>query len=306
MGNIKPHKQAFYNAKELEYIVNKYLNNNPYKAIQKLEEYLLKYPNDYSAHSYYIYALIIIGDFETAEDQLNNLENLIGGENYCSNTPKYLVEAKFRYMSNKIKLLLRQEKYEELFKYYLKCFDEVTSTFENFGALKVLIMFYCRKKLNLVDDELSEDAPYLLKQINNYNEEMFIEHMQKHLYNGIREKEQVQGIFNDEFPLKAVVEEIRKSIPHDGDNRLYFNYYESVYVFKYNNCGKVNDESTNYFRVVCFQNTNQIITMYPAVDCENLPCIDLNYLDKGYSSPYTKALAPPSRIDRFNKRFGLK
>ena len=53
----------------------------------------------------------------------------------------------------------------------------------------------------------------------------------------------------------------------------------------------------NYFIVICLHNTNNILTMFPARDCEKLPYVDLNYLNNSYVSER------PSQIDKFYRKF---
>ena len=79
---------------------------------------------------------------------------------------------------------------------------------------------------------------------------------------------------------------------------LYSGFFTSVYVFKYDNCGYDTEQAVNYFKVVCFNNSKNFITMCPSADCENLPYTDLNYLkDKKIN---IKRL---SQVDKFNQKY---
>ncbi len=77
-------------------------------------------------------------------------------------------------------------------------------------------------------------------------------------------------------------------------------YFDDVYYFKYDNCGRIKNHMTNYFTVVCYHNTTNFITMCPNVNCQKLPHVDLNYLkDNENEIKDTR----PSKIDKFNRRF---
>ena len=84
--------------------------------------------------------------------------------------------------------------------------------------------------------------------------------------------------------------------------RICLGLYDDMYVFKYDSCGKDNYKIVNYFKVICFEGTSQIITMYPASDCEKLPYIDLNYMKTKEDTPKIKVL---TQREKFNTRYNL-
>ena len=294
-------KNSYYNEHEFRYILNS-LDKNPLLTRKKIEEYLEKYPKDYLAYIYYAHILIVLGFFDEAETILDNLENIINDKKFKNNIPKSLQDKnKFNIISTRLSLLAYQEKYIELQQYYN----------ENIHSIKQMdlelnpLMFYCRKKLGLIDSERRDKHSYLFKQIVQYKESDFLEHIKKHLADYNQNVEEPNPcIFNFDFPITEILTEIKKYIP--SDKRLCSNFYVNVYVFKYDGCGKVNGESVNYFKIVCFHNTNDIITVYPDVDCQALPYTDLNYMNKYYSSPKTLSLKHKglSQIEKFNQRYG--
>ena len=106
-------------------------------------------------------------------------------------------------------------------------------------------------------------------------------------------------MFVSGFEIDRVLEEIKKYIP--SDKRIYSGFYQDTYVFKYDFSGKDNNKATDYFKVICFHNTSDIITICPSLYCENLPYVDLNYMEK--EKPKQKTL---SQIDKFNQRYRRK
>ena len=71
-----------------------------------------------------------------------------------------------------------------------------------------------------------------------------------------------------------------------------------IYCFKYEACGRDNNKVVNHFKVVCFHNTSDMITICPVADAENLPQIDLSYMIK-----YNPKIHKPSALDRFNRKY---
>ena len=106
-------------------------------------------------------------------------------------------------------------------------------------------------------------------------------------------------MFVSKFPINKVLEEIKKYIP--SDKRIYNGFYQDTYIFKYDYCGKDDNKAADYFKVICFHNTSDFITMCPSTNCQYLPCIDLNYMAK--EKPKQKQL---SQIEKFNKRYRNK
>ncbi len=106
------------------------------------------------------------------------------------------------------------------------------------------------------------------------------------------------AIFNLDFPLEVVLTELKTLIPNDTMTN--FGFYNNFYLFKYDNVGKVNRRSVDYFRVVVINGTNKILTMYPLEHGENLPYVDLNYLNPIYQKPSEKKL---SRVEKFYQKY---
>ena len=88
-----------------------------------------------------------------------------------------------------------------------------------------------------------------------------------------------------------------------SDKRLFAGTYDDTYIFKYDNCGRDNNKSVDFFRVVCFHDTNEIITLCPASECECLPYVDLNYLIRDNEIPKVKRL---SQTEKFKQRYNSK
>lgn len=258
-----------------------------------LEEYMKKYPLDYSAYPYYASILITLGDFNEAEKVLDYVEIISNAnENFTSKETK-VQNLKYNILFSKLKLLSYQEKYDELYKIYLNNSQELYDINLNHN-----IIFYCKKKLGMLSLNSINTNSYILSQITNYDESLFLEHIKKHLADYNKDiNEPNKNIFAYDFPIDKVLSEVKKHIC--SSKKLYPGFFEDLYTFKYNECGRDNNKITDYFKVICFHNTNDFITMLPVTEGENLPYIDLNYMIPE-NTPKTKI---KSQIDKFNQRY---
>ena len=71
---------------------------------------------------------------------------------------------------------------------------------------------------------------------------------------------------------------------------------EDDYIFQYDNCGRDKNRVVDRFKVICFHDTDEIITMCPVFGYDGYPSVDLNYL----RNEKTKKR---NMIDRFNSRY---
>lgn len=287
-------KTKYFNKYEFNYAAS-LLETNPIEAKLRFEEYIKKYPKDYVGHMFYATALITLGEFSKAEEILDETEELLSSDKKVNNEFGKQKLNQREIISNRLRLLSYQEKYEELYyQFYQKYYQEINSMEMN------PLIFLCKKKLGLLNQNRRANHTYIFRQIVNYEESDFLDHIQKHFpdYNQNEETPNI-SIFYSDFPLTEILTEVRKYLL--SDIRLYSNFYVDTYIFKYNNCGRVENKITDYFRVVCFHNTTDIITIYPVTGYTNIPYIDLNYLAKE-KTPKVKTL---SRIDKFNQRYGI-
>ena len=267
---------------------------DPLSARVAFEEYLKKYPNDYSAYPYYCSNLITIGEFGLAERILDYVEEACQNDEMFFKSHKF---KKFKYnmFFSRVKLLSYQEKYEELYRFYSANIEMDVE--KNLSS----VWFYSKKRTGRLNDEKRDVNSYLYRQIVRYEEEEFYQHIDKHLANPNKDLDEPNtSIFEENFPLRDVVDEIKKYIP--SDKRLFLGFYDDIYYFKYDECGRVDMRTVNYFKIVCLHNSQDFITMCPIVGNENLPYIDLNYIKKD-EPPKVKRI---SQIDRFNRKYGNK
>ena len=142
-----------------------------------------------------------------------------------------------------------------------------------------------------------------MRQIIDYRKDDFLVNALLHTYE-YREKNSDNSdisTFEKDFPLEKVIEEIDKYLL--ASPSIYNGFVEDTYVFKYDNCGRINNKMQNYFKVFCFHNTKNIISLYPVSDCELLPYTDLNYLNNYNKNDISNRT---SQTEKFMKRYAKK
>ena len=282
----------YFNKWEFQQALN-LAETNPLEAKFKYEQYIKKYPKDYASYSYYAHVLITLGNFEQADKVLDYVENISIRDKFYINQLNKAKLLKNNILINKLRLLSYQEKYDELYRLYLEHSKEIKNMDIN------SIIFYCKKKIGKIDIEKRDENSYLFRQIVDYKESDFLQHINKHLadYNENTDKPN-SSVFVSNFPIDEIIKEIKKHMTFE--KRLYPGFYQNIYIFKYNECGRVYNKLTDYFKVICFHDTKDIITMCPAANCQDLPYIDLNYLI--HDTTNTK-VRRKSQIEKFYQKY---
>lgn len=182
---------------------------------------------------------------------------------------------------------------------YKKVYELGKNNPEQIKRLKLNdLMFYCKRKLGKAKNVQREGNSYLFRQIIEHKDEEFIEHIQKHLADYNKDLDEPnKNVFVPDFPINEVVKEIKKYIP--SNKKLCTGFWENTYIFKYDGCGRDNNRLVNYFKVVCFDKSSNMITMLPVSGLDDLPQIDLNYMVKEDK----KEVKRESAIDKFNRKF---
>lgn len=104
----------------------------------------------------------------------------------------------------KIKILAGREEYQKLYDYYYDNLKYINKMDYN------NILFYCKKKLGMIDSKPGSHNSYLFNQIDKYDEVDFIEHIGKHLPDNSNPS---TNIFARDFKLLKILEEVKKTYP---------------------------------------------------------------------------------------------
>ena len=282
-------KYEFLKAKEPE-------RTDPYLSIKRFQEYLEKYPKDYGAYVYYAVSLINVRQLDKAEEILDFAEESLKTNNvYLFDEKKAAILDKKIKMC-KLKLYMYQNRIKELSDLYYQNID-------SFSDLGNEVNFYIRKLNKKIDQERRIPNSYIFRQIVKYEESDFREHIKKHEADYNENDRSISvTYFSPDFPLDKIINEVKKYIP--SNKRLNYGYFENTYYFKYDKCGRVNNIIVDFFKVVTFNDTCEMITMCPTDDCVNAPYENLNYMKE--NTVETGPVKRLSQIDKFRNRYGIK
>ena len=280
----------YFNKHEFLQIL-KIVTSNPYKAKELYEKYLDKYPEDYGTYSYYISTLITLNEIDKASEVLKYMNKLLFKNcSYLSKTERIEKFQKIYYYT-KLKLLMYQNKYQEAYDLCMNFFPYIDLDIQK-------IIFYLECKLGINKKLVRKDLNYAIRQILEYDEEDFFYHIRKHLADFNQNLDEPNKfVFTPSFNIEKIIKEFKKYIP--SDKRLLDGFFEDSYIFKYDECGRVNNKLVNYFKVVCYHDTTNCITMCPSIEGEYLPYVDLNYLKEKEAIKVKKI----SQVDKFYKRY---
>lgn len=297
-------KRHYFNKHEFMQILS-LVNTDPYEAENRFITYLELYPEDYTAYTFFASLLVTIRKFEEAEKILEEVEHLVINDRNFMRKKDLVDMYVLNYNYAKVKLLMYQEKYVDVLDNYIqpknKYYD--ISTFnidtlnnnQNFQFVGLIgLKLFCYKKLNKLHINNREKYSYLLRQIIEYNENEFLEHIKKHM----NDYNVSNSSFVSNLNVLDIIDEVKKYIP--SEKGLCLGFIDNIYNFKYDECGKVNNKMVDYFQVVCIANSQAFITMYPIDYGKYLPYIDLNYMKKQDDLVKVKR---KSQIERFNQRF---
>ena len=160
-------------------------DTDPFEAERLMRVYLYDYPNDRSKLGLYASLLVIIGDFTNAERVLavieNFLYNLVPEKN-----PTFYRNILYTYHVTYLKLLIATGRYQEYIDYYESVKDELESINVKINIKPAYL--YCRRKLGKFVRESvhRENYSYSIRQAAEYKEDEFIEHIEKHMADGMK------------------------------------------------------------------------------------------------------------------------
>ena len=291
----KNKNQTYYDYDYLNNIL-KYYESDPFFVINSLKDYLKLYPDDIDTYCTYASALIMVGKFEEAKKINDSILNRINNEKIKCLQDEKIRYAMFKCKMNELKLLFAKDNnyYERVV--YIKDNKKVldTSTIHEFENL----LFFCNARVTPNLRTRDEYKNYLHKQVVEYKEEDFLDHMKKHLMS-YESEEKSPAIFYETFEFKKVLNEIKNKA--NECFYVYRGFFEKTCYFKYDNCGTVDGKIVDYFRVVSFRDTGDLITIYPTEIGENYPCIDLSYLIEENKGNVRKL----SRSEKFKQKYGI-
>lgn len=287
--------RRFFNTYEFDRLI-KMIDYDIHGAREGFEDYLLKYPNDLNAYAQYASLLISTGNLDRVEEILTRIEYKMETDSIYKQDPvKYDILRK-NVIYNRARLYVFINKEWEALKIML----QNKEVFPNVGKSRI---FYLRSRTNNhIDRNRREPNSYIFRQIVEYREDDMIDHIKKHEADfNENDREISTSFFAPEVPIEKLIEEVKRNFrPENAINK---GFAGQTYTFKYDECGRDDNRITDYFEVVVFPGTSNIITMYPSYTPNNRYFVDLNYV-KEKKDEGSFGIKRLSQIEKFNKRYG--
>lgn len=256
----------------------------PDYTLEELEKYISKYKDDCVAYTFYLKILIDKMKIKEAKKLIEFIETKYPNFEYID------------FAICKVRYYMFIGEYEHAKAIYDKYKDKIVAMYPNDSIFEIVYAKLTSKEMPIE----AKNHNYFASQINDYSYDKFLKHIERHLANyNMDKKNPNPAVFSCDFPLERVLEEIKALIPNE--ERMFYNYFDDYYVFKFDEAGRVDYESVNYIRVIAIHDTNQILTMYPMISGSALPYIDINYLKEENEKPKVRRL---SMTEKFYKKYG--
>lgn len=254
------------------------------KAYFEYQNYFESFPNNHFARIGYIDLLLKMGKFDEVLDTIT------------------LIKEHYDELEEKSKNFLA---FLEL--RYLCCIDDWQGAYDFFKTNKSLCLdkehrvfeiLLCKKlDIPCKEDYTLSKERYVYDLAHNYDYGAVMNHIvHGHtLYDEDFDKN--NSYFDKSVDLIKLYDEVKDKL--SSNIRICWDLTTDHYIFKYDNVGVCDTSNTNYFRVITFVGTDQILTMYPS-DSYGFPnCLDIT--PEVVNDGKVKRL---TGLDKFNKRFG--
>lgn len=283
----KNRKRKYYDIDRFKKLIRYKCNGSYDILLKKFEEYLEDYPYDLFTINEYLNLCIKLNQLEKVKPYLENIT-----------FTKKTKEIDFSFLQIlKLNYYSRMHMFEECYTLFRKIKDDPKIKLCNGNAKYISDLdFYLRFKLGLLKTYEYKTNRYLFQQIINYDIERAANHIQKH----IKSVENADGIIINSTHLADFLEQIQKELPNENHfNTLYFS---NEYCFKSSNLSYTSGDYINLSEVITLDDTNQITTMYPSKNTDNIPITDI-------TSPLLEKdskVKRKSQIEKFNERYMKK
>lgn len=204
-----------------------------------------------------------------------------------------------------IKIAIERGEYELAYTY---CCEILSYTSDNLTKKDIKrTMSYIKQILGVnVDKTFSHDNykdNYLCRQLSEYNIDETYEHIKKHQI----ESNDDRASFCEDIDLKQLLIETSQKIENMQEEYYPIRLVGNCHYFYYPNIGKSNDRVSNYFRVITFPNSKNIITMYPIFDEEVYDAKNVvHFLDENQDFTYDENIRVKTGLERFKTRYKRK
>ena len=277
-------KEYYFNKKRSDYILELDHQGKFFTCLKEINKYFQDYPHD--PNIFLLYSIIQkrVGNFEESRYFLEAAKR----------DPSLATAMPVQLASAEISLLIREGRYEKA----LKLLNEKEDILTERNAYVGVIRNYLNVQLGNEPTDSGYEELYTNKQVVNYSEGLLYEHLQKHVYDNETIIEQ-ETVFNPKLDIRDLVELVKAHL-YDIEP-FHSSFFLDVTYFKYKNAGICDGKHTSIIKVIHVRNTDHIITMYPCINPDNFPVVDITPVV--HLGHIQKIL---SGIERWNNRYNKK
>lgn len=273
--------------------IKEMINNKQFKyAIQAALSYLEKYPTDPLVKNLLGITYLVEGKLDIADACFTS----------CLGT----TDARYaKYFL--IKIAIERGEYELAYTY---CCEILESTTDKLSIKDIQrTMNYIKTIMGINADKVYANNNYIdnymYKQLEEYNYEETYKHILKHQLE--TNNDDNKATFNQDIDLRELLMKTSEKIQYMEEKHYPIRLASNCYYFYYSNIGKSNNEVANYFRVITFPNSKNIITMYPILDEEVYDIKNaVHFLEETQDFTYDENIKARTGIERFNTRYKRK
>lgn len=267
----------------------------PSMAIEEVEKYLEKSPNDFSANYYLANMFLLIGKINEAKEiAFKATEKL--DKKYKAEDERNTI-LKISLCKIKIRLYIIAGKYKEAKKelnnyYFLMDYYKHETKYASEGTARYFINYklgYPKKNNN-----------YYNNQLYKYSKKESLKHIKDRHYEGGIETKDVY--FYSYVNVDRLFEIINENL--DKAKRYYIGFDVEICYFKLKDVGFKQTRKADFIAVKLIYGTDKIITAYPVVNIGELEYIDISEYKNELINDPTK-FHRSTRIDKFNSKYGL-
>lgn len=243
-------KNIGYNFEKQENI-RKMLGLRNFKYVkQACLAYLEKYPDDFYVKNYLGMAYLVESNFDTADAIFTSTLGTKDEE-----FSKYFL----------IKIAIAKGKYELAHKYCNEMLDKMyirslTNSLTKEDEQRRNEVKIAKNYIETILEINENKDSYMYEQLRNYGLDKTLEHIKKH-----QAVEKDTASFCENIDLTQLLIETSEKIKNMQPEHYPIRLTTDFYYFYYPNIGQINNEKVNYFRVVTFQGSKDILTMYPVI-----------------------------------------
>ena len=256
--NENTEKEFVFNKKRSDYILDLDHQGKFYTCLKEINKYFQDYPFD--PNIFLLYSIIQkrVGNYGESRRFLEAAKT----------DPALAMAMPAQLVSAELSLLIREDRYQEA----LDLLNEKEDVLVERNAYVGVVRNYLNIQLGNEPTDTGYEELYTNKQVVNYDETLLYDHLQKHIYDSETIIEQ-ETVFNPKINIHDLVELVKSHL-YDIEP-FHSSFFLDIVYFKYKNAGICDGKHTSIIKVIFIRGTDHIITMFPCINPDNFPTVDI-------------------------------